>query len=353
MSSMLEQAIVDAAALKEAALKNAETQILEKYAPEIKGAVDRLLNEAPEDEELGLEPEEPGVESPMMGGEEDPDAVTDLDAPPSYAEGEKLCPCPDEEEKIELDLDQLAAAVAAEEESGGLGDGGVESREDALGDLGALQESSPEDEEEIDLSEEQLSAILHELTEEVNVNVDIKPVPNGHPGDANRAEVAEAEQMALAREKDSEISEENEELRKAKKDLEERITALTADKQKLAGEYNELKSIAVKMKDNLQEVNLSNAKLVYTNRVLNSASLNERQKSKIVEALSKSRTVEDVKVIYETLQSTVGTASRKRAPESLSEAINRKSTTLPRRKNKMSVGSEHAVNRLKKLAGIS
>ena len=58
MSSMLEQAIVDAAALKEAALKNAETQILEKYAPEIKDAVDRLLNEAPEDEEQG-EPEPP------------------------------------------------------------------------------------------------------------------------------------------------------------------------------------------------------------------------------------------------------------------------------------------------------
>ena len=79
MSSMLEQAIVDAAALKEAALKTAETQILEKYAPEIKDAVDRLLNEAPEDEELGLEPEEPGVENPMdpMGGEEDPDAETD------------------------------------------------------------------------------------------------------------------------------------------------------------------------------------------------------------------------------------------------------------------------------------
>ena len=99
----------------------------------------------------------------------------------------------------------------------------------------------------------------------------------------------------------------------------------------------------MKMKDNLEEVNLSNARLVYTNRVLNSGSLNERQKSKIVEALSKSRTVEEVKVIYETLQSTVGTASNKRTPESLSEAISRKSTTLPRRKNKRTVGSEHAV----------
>ena len=48
MSSMLEQAIVDAAALREAALKNAEQSVIEKYAPEIKSAVQSLLNENPE-----------------------------------------------------------------------------------------------------------------------------------------------------------------------------------------------------------------------------------------------------------------------------------------------------------------
>ena len=40
MSSMLEKAIVDATALREAALKNAEASIIEKYAPEIKNAVE-------------------------------------------------------------------------------------------------------------------------------------------------------------------------------------------------------------------------------------------------------------------------------------------------------------------------
>ena len=43
MSSMLEQAIVDAQALREAALKNAEQSVIEKYAPEIKAAVESLL----------------------------------------------------------------------------------------------------------------------------------------------------------------------------------------------------------------------------------------------------------------------------------------------------------------------
>ena len=339
MSNMLEQAIVDAAALKEAALKNAEHAILEKYAPEIKSAVDQLLTEQPEDEELGLVPEEPGVESPMGGEEGEEEELSDLDADPAYAEGEKLCPCPDEEEKIELDLDQLAAQVAAEEEMGGLGGGAAEPREDAMM---ALEES-----EEINLTEEQLASILEELT------VDVKPVPHGHVGGATGTEIEEAELQALALEKDSEAAEENKELRKATKELEEQVSSLTTKKKKLAEDYEQLKSIALKMKANLEEANLSNARLVYTNRVLNSVSLNERQKSKIVEALSKSRTVEEVRVIYETLQSTVGTASGKRSPESLSEAINRKSTTLPRRKNKRTVGSEHAVSRMKKLAGIN
>ena len=44
MSSMLEQAIVDAAALREAALKNAEQSIIDKYAPQIKEAVNSLLD---------------------------------------------------------------------------------------------------------------------------------------------------------------------------------------------------------------------------------------------------------------------------------------------------------------------
>ena len=45
MSSLLEQAIVDAAALKEAALKNAESAVLEKYSGEVKTALNTLLEQ--------------------------------------------------------------------------------------------------------------------------------------------------------------------------------------------------------------------------------------------------------------------------------------------------------------------
>ena len=42
MSSMLDQAIVDAQMLREAALKNAEQSVIDKYAPEIKAAVNQF-----------------------------------------------------------------------------------------------------------------------------------------------------------------------------------------------------------------------------------------------------------------------------------------------------------------------
>ena len=59
MSNMLEQAIADAKALKEAALKNAETTILEKYSQEIKGVVDQLLQE---EEDILFAGEDPSQE---------------------------------------------------------------------------------------------------------------------------------------------------------------------------------------------------------------------------------------------------------------------------------------------------
>ena len=46
MSSMLEQAILDAKELKEAAIKNAQQSIIEKYSNEFEGEIEKLLEQA-------------------------------------------------------------------------------------------------------------------------------------------------------------------------------------------------------------------------------------------------------------------------------------------------------------------
>ncbi len=97
---------------------------------------------------------------------------------------------------------------------------------------------------------------------------------------------------------------------------------------------------------------MSNAKLLYSNKTLSDASLNERQKSKIVEAIAKAKTPEEAKNLQEALKTTVGT-SKQDGPKSLRESVNRKSNLsgiMPRRKQPEQEFSfaEH----MKKLAGI-
>jgi hypothetical protein len=83
-----------------------------------------------------------------------------------------------------------------------------------------------------------------------------------------------------------------------KKELEENL-------EKLQAKTKHFEGVALKLKDALNETSVQNAKLLYTNEALISDSLNGRQKAKLVEAISNAKSVEEAKVIFETLQSTV------------------------------------------------
>ena len=113
---------------------------------------------------------------------------------------------------------------------------------------------------------------------------------------------------------------------------------------------NQYKQVVEELRESLHDVNLSNASLLYTNRVLRNSSLNERQKEKIVEAISSAGSVTEAKTIYDTLQSTVE-AAPKRGPQSLSEAIGRRSSVI-RATRQESSPSDPIADRLKRLAGI-
>jgi 3-dehydroquinate synthase class II len=77
---------------------------------------------------------------------------------------------------------------------------------------------------------------------------------------------------------------------------------------------------------------------------LTNNSLNERQKSKIVEALSNAGSINDAKVIFETLESAVGSVTGKARPQSLRETIERPTATLPRREAKKATLSRNGQN---------
>jgi len=374
--SLLKQAIVDASNLKEAALKNAEQLILEKYSNEIKTAVDSLLEQedAPVLDLGGEEGADAAAPVDDMGAapEEDTEPTTFEEEnviPPSYMEGEAITSkdgnmdfaTPDEGETIDINIspEELAQFLRdAEQNDVGqyvdskldnfqsqLDDEEVEVDLSQLADLTDDEELGlgDDDDEEIELPDD-LEGIERMVAEALNV--DYEPQPHGDVGGGSEIDYEAAIDMALAKAMSDEAQEENEELQNSLAELEEQVKSLKK-------ENKSFKSITLQLKDKLEESVVTNAKLLYSNRVLISASLNERQKKQIVEALTKAHTVEEAKTIYETLQSTV--AGNKSAPQSLGEAINRKagrSSTLPRRKPERQSLNESALTRMQRLAGI-
>lgn len=342
MSTLLEQAIIDAEALREAAMKNAEASIVEKYSSEVKAAVESLLSEEFEEE---LEEEEESDESPVMN--EVPYANEAGDAPVTVRlDLEALERALDEEGVTEAEQthEELAEEVLDEEVEAS----GDEGKETVTLDVQELAETAEETIEEADEEIELDETLLNAIAEELRVDVGMPGQGMGGRTTPTSADL-EGQEATLANLKDDELAEEHEALQKAKEEADmylEQVEKLTASNEKLQATLTTLN-------ERMEEVNLSNARLLYTNRVLKSNSLNERQRTRIVESISTAGSVEEAKVIYETLQSAVG--GTKRAPQSLSEAVDRSSPTLPRnnsRTNKQQSAQNPQYNRMRALAGI-
>jgi hypothetical protein len=119
----------------------------------------------------------------------------------------------------------------------------------------------------------------------------------------------------------------------------------------LEQKLNKYQEVFPQLKVQLEESNLQNARLHYQNRVLNSDSLNERQKDRLVETISKAKTVEEAKIIYETLQSAVGASTQAHRPKSLNEVVTKRSSAfMPRKEEKR---GDPLAARMKALAGIT
>ena len=121
----------------------------------------------------------------------------------------------------------------------------------------------------------------------------------------------------------------------------------------MAKEKTNLLDLLGRAKERLEEINLSNARLFYTNRVLEDTALNERQRKQLAEHIQQAHTVDEAKTIYETLQKTVSSRSEKRKTKSLSEVVSKRSSTiLSSRREVASTNENPQASRWAKLAGI-
>ena len=344
MSSMLEQAIVDAAALREAALKNAEQAIIEKYSPQIKEAVESLLTEqdvaSAATSEVGLS----DLEAPIAA------------SPMSDPNKEVTLTMSDEEQTYEFDLEELKQQMQQE---GPPDEADMTTTNELIDDLGPAAEQEPPEQEDVDddlggeeLALQEIINVLSELEEddqeilEEELVVDMAGQQKDGTINTNSASLGYQEEMELAKMEATQYKEENEELLKRLEKLDEAFKASQAENTKII-------EVVKKLDSSLKETLLSNAKLLYCNKTLSDASLNERQKIKIVEAIAKAKTPEEAKNLHEALRTTVG-SNKKDGPKSLSESVQRRSNLSGIISRRKQPEQEYSfADKMKKLAGIS
>ncbi len=104
------------------------------------------------------------------------------------------------------------------------------------------------------------------------------------------------------------------------------------------------------LRNDLNETNLLNAKLLYVNKVFKASNLSESQKASVIAAFDKAETVKEVKLVYETVSENVSSVGKKevvREAKGFASAAAGIST-----KPGVITETNQAVLRMQKLAGI-
>jgi len=220
----------------------------------------------------------------------------------------------DDDEEMEEDLDleavikELETEIAEAEES----------------DEDSVNEGEHEDEDEKDEVDEEI--VVEEDEDDEKDEVDEQSKSSGIGSGDNKVTMASA----------------GDEEDPGKGKIKESVNAM----QK---ELNEYKEAVTFLREKLHEVNILNAKLLFTNRLFKEFVLSNDQKMKVVETFDRAQTTREIKLVYSTLAESFknGDVKKLRVQESASQKTG---TTKPTKK--IITEESEVANRFKKLAGI-
>jgi len=401
MDDLLKEAIADAKAVRETALANAKMALEEAFTPKLKSMLAKKIQSEMEDED-GDEAEV--EEQDELSDEDDVvDPASDEEGGP-VSEEDEVSDEDDEIEEAEVDPDSEAAEDQAGGEAGESVDepGNAANEQDEMEDEDD-EEPVAEEEHEDEDDELDLEAILRELEEEDedevseeyededvedgaeevpaaeqpddsvsenDVSSDIGDADNkvnkdaadssktgaqGPEGEGSDSEAGkENDEDEIVKEED-EVSDEDDDI-----DLEEVLRALSEEDEvsdeddeveenaKLKAEIKEHRDVVKYLRAKLNEVNLLNAKLLFSNKLFRVFGLSNEQKMKVVETFDRTKNIREIKLVYSTLaESFKGRRPVKESRGSSSKAV---ASTKPSKKV-ISEGSD-VRSRFQKLANI-
>jgi hypothetical protein len=336
-SDLLKEAIADARAVKETALANAKIALQEAFAPRLERMLaTKLTNEIEGEEEL-QEPNLDDMGDDVPVEDETTDGAVDwVDNDISFSVGGNTY-------DAEID-NSIEDEPVAEPEMGGEEEAPMSN-----------DEMSDEYNENYEIDEDlNLEAIIRELEGDLDEPMEEpemeEPMAEGEyemPEDIEEdMNIDEIIESILREEEDGDIP--TSDAGVAPEEVAELEEKLEDTEEKLEEAYNTVRQL----KSIINEVNLLNAKLLYTNKLFRNFELSENQKMKVIENFDRAGNTREVKLVFTTLAESFNKPQAKRVVKE-SYASKPAASTAPSRETTqvLSEGFELA-NRWKKLAGL-
>jgi hypothetical protein len=332
-NDLLKEAIADAKAVRETALANAKIALEEAFTPRLQSMLSAKLSEDEGSEEEMAEAED-AVETNGDGMDAAAGAPVDEDM-----EGEEEVSEDMEGEEAPMDEDEMAPEEPAMEEA--------EGEEDL--ELEAILRELEEDEE----------APAEEPVAEVSDSTDIGKGDNkmdvadgGDQDDPGKNKLKEAEEG----EDEVTMDEIIQALREDEEGEDKEKVDETEDKEEVSENEDAEKDLeeAYKvirfLKSKINEVNLLNAKLLFSNKLFRNHTMNENQKMKVIENFDRAQSLREVKLVFATLSESFKFGGKQK--RSIKESYASK-TSRSTRPNKKIISEGSALQaRWKKLANL-
>ena len=367
-TDLLKEAIADAKSVKETAIANAKLALEEAFTPHLKSMLSAKLEEMDKDDvDEGYDKyEEDDVKEEMDPKDDMKEEKEDMDEAKEELDEINL-----DELLAELELDEDARTDAEEE---GYKDGMKDEKEDLKEDErtdaeeegyldGEKDEKEDEDDkiddEEIDLedmSEDDLKGFIEDVIKDLVTDGTIEAGEDFEEEDVEDVvdvdDVEDIEDVDVDIEIDEAKVEDLDEMSKKEKaegddrKKDDKIEAET-EKMRFKEALDEINALKVE----LNEVNLLNAKLLYTNKIFKSKNLSEDKKVKVLKAFDKATSVKEAKVVFETLNE--GIASKATPTfNSIKGSASKATGTITEAKKQPIIESNDVYDRMRKLAGL-
>ena len=378
---LLKEAIADAKAVRETALAQAKLALEEAFTPRLQSMFAAKLQEMEDDEMKEAEDKMEEAKDKMVDEAEVDEAKEKMEEKADMEEFDD-----DDNSLEEIDLDEILAELDAElsEEKDELKEAKdeeseeeeIEAEEDVEDEKSDEEENEEEEKEVSELTMDELEELIRDIvSQEMEPGDEDELADAGVTGDGEDVlpdttddEVVDIEEVNLDEILAELLGEEMDELderkkyggnkgdvpadkRGDKKDTAEDEGVEDYKKRKKMEEELQLALEAVNtLRQELQEVNLLNAKLLYVNKIFKAKNLNESQKIKVVKAFDKAESAKEAKLVYESLSETfTAKAEKSQIKESLGFAS--KAAGVAPQKQPI-VESNEFISRMKKLANI-